>query len=64
MAKLEIDVNDQGSLVILNPLTDRADTWLAENLDPDGMKWCGGYVCEPRYVGAILEGAIEEGLVS
>lgn len=58
----DISLSNHGSIVILTGVTPEGSVWLEENLDPDAMRWGGGYVVEPRYVGAITDGAANDGL--
>lgn len=58
----DISLNNQGSIVILTGVTPEGSAWLEENLDPEAMRWGGGYVVEPRYVGAITDGAADDGM--
>ena len=51
---LDFTVSDEGSLSILTPLTGIAKEWLEERMPDDVQMWGGGYVVEPRYVGAIV----------
>lgn len=56
-------INDHGSIVILVPQTDAAKAWVTEHItDPETQHFGGGVVIEPRYLSAIVEGAIEDGL--
>lgn len=57
--RLQIVVEDHGSIVLLRPLTKRTREWLEENTDPDAQWWGGALVVEPRYVEPILEGLRE-----
>lgn len=52
---------NHGSITILTPLDDAAEQWVEENIG-EHMSWGGGVVIEPRYVGAILEGIVADGL--
>ena len=53
-----------GGLAILRPLTDAAVAWCDEHLPEDAPRWCGNsYAVEHRYVGDIVTGMREEGLV-
>ncbi len=58
----DIEARDEGSLWIVSGETSLARDWLEANLQEDAMRWAGGFVVEPRYVGAILRGACREGL--
>ena len=59
----DIRVEDHGTICLLVALTNGAMTWLTDNTPDDVMKVGESrFVVEPRYVRAIVEGAIEEGL--
>lgn len=58
----DIRVRNHGSLVILIGLSEAGDRWLDASLHPEAPRWGGGYVVEPRYVDAILDGAHDDGL--
>jgi len=54
---------DHGSITTLLPLNDEARGWLEEHTNGDDVTWFGGaLVIEPRYVGAIIDGIIADGL--
>ena len=55
-------LTNHGSLCILRLLTEDAQSWVDENVDPDHMTWGDGIVIEPRYAGDILEGMRDAGL--
>lgn len=59
----DITLADHGSLCILTPRTDAARDWFAEHVGDDDTQFWGadGYVVEPRYVEAILDGAEDAG---
>ncbi len=59
----DIKVQNHGSIVLLTPRTDAAEEWFDEHLPADAQTWgLNSIVVEPRYVGAIIEGAAEAGL--
>lgn len=58
----DILVRNEGSIVLLEPKTPKADSWLEEHLDPDAMMFGPAYAVEPRYVAPIVDGAIADGL--
>ena len=64
MAKKKADfgVQNEGSICILNLYSQAAKDWADECLPEDRMTWCGGVVIEPRYVQAIVDGMLAEGL--
>lgn len=56
-------VENHGTLFLLRPMSDAGEAWLTEHTDPDNSTWFGpALVVEPRYVEAIVAGAIEDGL--
>lgn len=58
----DIIVNNHGSIIILIGLSDAGTAWLEESLDPDAMRWGGGYAVEPRHAQTIIDGATDDGL--
>jgi hypothetical protein len=58
----DAEISNHGSIVILTPLTEPARAWISENLPGDVMRWAGGIVIEPRYIGPIVDGMIADGL--
>ncbi len=58
----DIDAQDVGTLWIVSSETDAGQDWLEQNLQAETLRWAGGFVVEPRYVGPILEGACAAGL--
>ena len=51
-----------GSIVTLAPLTERAQDWVQENLPTDVMWFGSAIAIEPRYLDAIVIGALADGL--
>lgn len=58
----DILIKDEGTLVLLTPVSSEGEHWLTDNLDPDCQHWGSAFVVEHRYVGPIIEGARAEGL--
>jgi hypothetical protein len=56
-------VRDEGSLVLLWPVTAAARDWVNEHLPEDRLRWMSATVIEHRYVGDILAGIEADGLV-
>lgn len=50
------------SICTLEPLTQEAENWINDNIDPDCQKWGNAIVIEPRYAENILNGLSEQGL--
>lgn len=57
----DFEVQDQGSIFIVVPLTDDARAWLRENVDPGAMQWGGGIVVEHRYIDPLVDGIKDAG---
>ena len=63
MNATDFHISDHGSVCILYPNTPEACAWASDNLPDDCMRWGPlGVVIEPRYIGAIREGIINDGL--
>lgn len=61
--KPDLRVENHFSLFLLWPLSERADVWIEENVSED-RQWFGtALVVEPRYVTALVEGMISDGLI-
>ena len=56
-------VHGFGSLALLVPLTPGAREWADVNLPADALTYAGGIAIEARYVAAIVDGAVADGLV-
>jgi hypothetical protein len=53
-----------GTIALITPLTDVAQIWVSEHLVHEESLWWGpAIVVEPRYLGSILVGMANEGLV-
>jgi hypothetical protein len=61
-ASVDCRVEHFGSIAILQPLTEAAWEWCADNLG-EYIEYGGGIACEPRYAGDIAEGMKEDGLI-
>lgn len=59
----DLSAVSHGSIVTVTPLTEAARQWIDDHVDHEGWQWFGYSLCvEPRYVGALLEGAQADGL--
>lgn len=47
---------------MLTPVSEAGLRWVRENLPADVLRWAGGIVVEPRYVGDILDGIAADAL--
>lgn len=51
-----------GTIYQVTPLTDKAQSWINDNVDPDAS-WLGrSLIVEHRYIDDILEGMAKDGL--
>jgi hypothetical protein len=60
--RADIAVENHGSLVLLDPLSQRAAQWLHDVVSEGAQWWGRALVVEPRYVVDIVRGAVENGL--
>jgi hypothetical protein len=56
-------IRDEGSIVLLTPLTEPARTWIHEHIGPDNgfQPYYPTVVIEPRHLQPILEGIRDAG---
>lgn len=52
-----------GTIAILWPVSSEACGWVEDHLPPDCARWGSGYAIEFRYLGDILFGIDQDGLV-
>jgi hypothetical protein len=55
--------SDEGSIVMLQPVSDAAKDWADENLPDDRLVWGPHVIVEHRYFADIAEGIEADGLV-
>ena len=55
-------LQNEGSIVLLHPLTDRAKEWIEEHIPEDAQSFGDAVVIEPRYVSDIVAGIRGDGL--
>ena len=61
---MDITVNDQGSVILLTPNTPEGEAWIDDNIGQGNgyQPYYPTVIVEPRYLGDIVHGAIEDGL--
>ena len=60
---LDLIFENHFSVFLIRPISPIGKQWLDENVgDENTLTFGGAVVCEPRYVEAIMHGAIEAGL--
>lgn len=58
---MTIEVQNHGSIWLLQPIDEDAETWLAENIGEDAL-WLGNALAvEPRYIRNITDGFVDDG---
>src|SRR5688572_16903915 len=57
----DFSVDDQGTLVIINPRNMVAEEYLLSIVPEEVNRWCSGVVVEPRYVQPILDDLMANG---
>ena len=57
----DFNVQDHGSIVLLMPLNDSAEAWIAEHLPEDAQRFGLSVAIERRYFEAIYHGIINDG---
>jgi hypothetical protein len=60
---IDFHLENHGTIFLLRPISDPAQAWVDERLPEDATWFCGAVVVEHRYIGAIVEGAIADGMV-
>ena len=58
----DFKLSDQGTLFLLQPLTQAARAWVDEYLPEDAFWFGGSVVVEHRFIGDLVRGAIADGL--
>jgi hypothetical protein len=59
----DLTYTNHGTIGILAGVSEAGKEWLEQNVQAEGWAhWGGGIAVEPRYVGAILDGAANDGL--
>jgi hypothetical protein len=60
---VDFRLRDEGTILLLYPISDDAVGWVDEFLPSDRTTWGGGIIVEHRYIGPILDGIDSDGLV-
>jgi hypothetical protein len=62
MSRIDFEISGGGTIYLLHPLTRAAHTWIAEHLPVDALRFGDAVAIEWRYIGAVVGGAIADGL--
>jgi len=59
----DVEVKNEGSVVLLIPMSDRGKDWIDENLQLESWQWYGNAAAvEARYADPIVDGMMDDGL--
>ncbi len=58
----DLYVQNEGTIFLLRPLSAAGHEWIDEHIPADATVYGGAIVVEHRYIGAIIDGATEDGL--
>ena len=58
----DFEVQNEGSIYLLRPLTDNASNWIANHIPDDAQTWGQSIIIEHRYIADIVNGIIDDGL--
>lgn len=62
-AVADVEVVNEGSIVLLKPQTPEGSQWLQEHCQHESWQWFGhALAVEPRYAEAVIDGMIADGL--
>ena len=60
----DIRVHNEGSIFLIEPLTDKAHEWLKDNAEIENWQWLGGkFGVEHRMSAGLVEGMRGDGLI-
>ena len=59
---IDFEITNEGTVVMVKPLTDEAKEWVDENVHTEGWQWmCGAFACAHRMAGDLISGIEAEG---
>lgn len=61
-ARPDVLVANHGSIALVRPVTDAAERWLDDHVDPDAPTFGRAIVVEPRYLPDLIAGMTAAGL--
>jgi hypothetical protein len=63
MSYPDLEIQNEGSIFLLRPTTDKGARWIGEHTDPENRQFFGdALVVEHRYIEGIVVGAQADGL--
>ncbi len=58
----DLYIQNEGSIFLLRAVSDTGREWIGEHIPDDAQTYGGAIVVEHRYIGAIVQGAVNDGL--
>ncbi len=58
----DLYIQNEGSIFLLRAVSDTGREWIAEHIPDDAQTYGSAIVVEHRYIGNIVQGAINDGL--
>ena len=58
----DVELNDQGSIWLVTPMTPEAQDWISENVQVDAQFWGASLAVEHRFIGNLVDAIINDGL--
>jgi hypothetical protein len=62
MAKVDVEVRNEGTIFLFQPLGKAAEEWIEENVGRERTWFAGSLCVEHRYALDLAEGMIRDGL--
>lgn len=63
MSRLDVQIDNHGTVFLVTPVTAFAERWVEEHLTLEGWQWMGhSFAVEPRCVAPLVEGMRGDGL--
>lgn len=61
----DVETNNQGSIVLVRPVSEAAKAWIDENVADNGglLWWAGALAVGHQYVCELIEGMVNDGLI-
>lgn len=59
---MDVRVRDEGSIILVEPITEAAENWITENVQADAQYVGRSLVVEHRYAADLISGMVNDGL--
>jgi hypothetical protein len=61
--RIDLEVSGHGTVYLLRPITGAAHAWIDERLPADAIRCGSAFAIDQRYIGVIIQSAVQNGLV-